>query len=64
MSEFFVYDSDNSCDEFSIQSTESKKGDDTIEDTAPKSVHDNVLKLPVSHNSGVSSLVNTISSKS
>ena len=28
MSEFFVYDSDNSCNEFSIQSTESKKGDD------------------------------------
>ncbi len=38
MSEFFVYDSDNSCNEFSIQSTESKKGDDTDEDTAPKRV--------------------------
>ena len=63
MSEFYVYDSDTSdCD--LIESSKSKESDSTIKSSSPKSVHDDILKLPVSHNSSVSGLVNTISSKS
>ena len=62
MSEFYVYDSDNS-DTGLIDNSKSKKCDNTIENTSPQSVHDNILKLPISHNGSVSSLVNTISSK-
>lgn len=63
MSEFYVYDSDNS-DCGLIESSKSKESDSTIENSSPESVHDDILELPVSHNSSVSGLVNTISSKS
>ena len=65
MSEFFVYDSDDSsyCEPLN-QRFESKKGDSAIENGTPKSIHNNILKLPVSHNSSVSSFVNTVSGKS
>lgn len=65
MSEFFVYDSDDSsyCEPLN-QRFESKESNCAIENTSPKSIHNNVLKLPVSHNSSVSSFVNTVSGKS
>lgn len=64
MSEFFVYDSDDSCNERLIQSFESKEGDSAVENGTPKSIHNNILELPVSHNSSVGGLVNTVSGKS
>ena len=64
MSEFFVYDSDDSCSERLIQSFKSKESDSAIENGTPKSVHNNILELPVSHNSCVGGLVNTVSGKS
>ena len=63
MSEFYLYDSDNS-DCGLIESPKRKESDSTIKDSSPKSIHDDKLELPVSHNSSVSGLVNTVSSKS
>ena len=62
MSEFFNYESDDSCCG-SFEYTQSKISDNTIKNRSPESIHNNKLEIPILDNSRVSKLVNTIDTK-